>query len=145
MRLEVHIDGSVPEVKVDITAPAMSREVSDLIRRMESGGSALSGMRNKRYYPLNLTKVYAVTTQGNRILAHTLAGEYEVKGRMYELEERLAPEGFIRISQSALANVSHIQNFAMHFNGTMELRFKNGAVEYVSRRYVPAIKKYFRL
>lgn len=145
MRVEVHIDESVPEIKVDITAPAMNREVSDLIRRMESGKSVLSGIRNKRYYPLNLTQVYAVTTQGDRILAHTLEGEYEVKGRMYELEEKLAPEGFVRISQSTLANVSHIQNFAMHFNGTMELRFKNGAVEYVSRRYVPSIKKYFRL
>jgi DNA-binding LytR/AlgR family response regulator len=145
MRVEVHIDESVPEIKVDITAPAMNREVSDLIRRMESGKSVLSGIRNKRYYPLNLIQVYAVTTQGKRILAHTLEGEYEVKGRMYELEEKLAPEGFVRISQSTLANVSHIQNFAMHFNGTMELRFKNGAVEYVSRRYVPSIKKYFRL
>ena len=145
MRVEVHIDESVPEIKVDITAPAMNREVSDLIRRMESGKSVLSGIRNKRYYPLNLTQVYAVTTQGDRILAHTLEGEYEVKGRKNELEEKLAPEGFVRISQSTLANVSHIQNFAMHFNGTMELRFKNGAVEYVSRRYVPSIKKYFRL
>ena len=53
----------------------------------------------------------------------------------------LGNKGFIRISNSVIANINKIDNIEMSFNGVMCIRFKNGDKEYSSRRYVKKNKE----
>ncbi len=61
--------------------------------------------------------------------------------RLYSYEEQLGG-GFMRISKSTLVNLSFIDSVEPSFNGMMHLRLKNGCKDYISRKYLPAFKKY---
>ena len=48
---------------------------------------------------------------------------------------------FIKINQSAIANLKMIRKFDSTIGGTIKVVFKNGHVEYVSRRNIQRLKE----
>ena len=79
-------------------------------------------------------KIYA----GNgKVFAATNNGEYILRLRLYEIEERLNPSQFVRISNSEIINLKKVKNFDLSFTGTICVELMNGTTTYVSRRYVP--------
>ena len=68
--------------------------------------------------------------------------KYRVKSKLFELEEIL-PSYFIRINKSSLANMQKIKRFRSSFNGSVDVEFNCGYVEYVSRRCLSEVKRRF--
>ena len=58
-----------------------------------------------------------------------------------ELEERLAKDRFVRISNSEIINLKQVKGFDLSFAGTICVTLSGGTVTYVSRRYVAKIKQ----
>ena len=75
---------------------------------------------------------------------YTKAKRYDGGKRLYEFEEILG-KGFMRISKGALANLSCIDHVEPTLGGLMLLVLKNGCKECISRKYLPAFKKYLGL
>ena len=71
----------------------------------------------------------------------TEKGEYALKFRMYELEEKLDKNCFVRISNSEIINLKKVKSFDLSLTGTICVKMKNGRVTYASRRYVSKIKQ----
>ena len=65
---------------------------------------------------------------------------YSCRQRLYELEEFL-PACFIRINKSAIANRNRIARFEATFSGAVNVIFKSGFSDYVSRRCFAEIKR----
>ena len=63
---------------------------------------------------------------------------------MYELEESLPQKSFIRISNSCIANVEHIESFDLSKIGNIIIKFVDGSIEYVSKRKISSIMKFLR-
>lgn len=61
--------------------------------------------------------------------------------RLEVLEERLDRQKFVRISNSEIVNLKKVKAFDLSFAGTVCVEFMDGTVTYVSRRYVPKIKR----
>lgn len=80
-------------------------------------------------------KTFAIYSDGVR---------YRLRGRLYEAEARLGSE-FVRINRSALANWSRIRRFKASIAGAVDVEFKSGHVEYVSRRCFSELKRRFDL
>ena len=70
--------------------------------------------------------------------------KYTSGKRLYELEQYLG-RGFMRISKSALVNLRYLDYVEASFHGIMLLRLKNQSEEYVSRKYLPDLKRYLGL
>ncbi len=66
--------------------------------------------------------------------------EYRLKMRLYEISEIL-PGYFIKINKSSLANRKQIERFSAAFSGSVDVVFKSGFRDYVSRRCFADIKK----
>ena len=77
------------------------------------------------------SKTYAITTKGER---------YRLRMRLYEISEIL-PSYFIKINKSSLANRTRIERFSAAFSGSVDVIFKSGYKDYVSRRCFSEIKK----
>ena len=75
------------------------------------------------------------------MLARTESGLYQIRLRLYELEERLDDSKFVRISNSEIVNLKKVKSLDLSFVGTICMELSNGEVSYVSRRYVSKIKK----
>ena len=147
MQVEIKIDPSQPEPKVVITAASMTEEVNRIVRRLsEEIPQVISGTRDGKLEvlelevlePEELIRIYAAS---GKVFAVTGKGEYTLRLRLYELEERLSPHQFVRISNSEIIHLKKVVNFDLSFAGTIYVKLSNGTVTYVSRRYVSKIKK----
>ena len=75
-----------------------------------------------------------------RTFLYTQDGVFETPLRLYELEERLAPWDFVRVSKAMIVNFGKTQSISPDFAGRLQLTLENGEKVGVSRKYAPAIK-----
>lgn len=142
MKIEIKIDSTIKQEKVVIYAKQITEEVQKIVKQLEKDTiGVITGIYEEKIYILKPSEINYFYSEGQKILARTMDKVIQVKLKLYEIEEMLASKGFIRISNSVIANINKIDNIEMSFNGVMCLRFKNGDKEYSSRRYVKKIKE----
>ena len=142
MQVEIKIDPSQPEPKVVITAASMTEEVNRIVRRLsEEIPQVISGTRDGKLEVLEPEELIRIYAASGKVFAVTGKGEYTLRLQLYELEERLSPHQFVRISNSEIIHLKKVVNFNLSFAGTIYVKLSNGTVTYVSRRYVSKIKK----
>lgn len=76
-------------------------------------------------------KTYAITNQNKK---------YLIRKRLYQLME-LVPDNFWQINKSSVANRKQIARFTMDKEAGVNVIFKNGLTDYVSRRCFAKIRK----
>lgn len=142
MRFRVEID---PEGEEEILATVRRRtglidQIEALILK-EAGEDRILGYTEDDWKELRFGDIECVMVQGDKTYAIDTGGErYRLKARLYEVERKL-PDSFFRINKSALANRERIQRFSVSFNGAVDVVFRCGYRDYVSRRCLRTIKE----
>lgn len=122
------------------------REDSDEIKllrdRLENflfGRVTVYGNQEARTLPISdIVRIYS---ENKRVYVRTEQNTFEIRDRLYSLEEKLTDNGFVRISNSEIVNTSQIEKLDMGIVGTIKMYLRNGDITYVSRRYVSTIRK----
>lgn len=142
MKIDVDIDKECKELEVLIRNDEMNQEVNDIIKKLsESTPNVIAGIKNDRVKILDDAEIIRIYAQSSKVYAITKTGEYLLKLRLYELEQRLSQSKFVRISHSEIINLNEVINFDLSFTGTIQVKLSNNNMTYVSRRYVSRIKK----
>lgn len=106
----------------------------------------LVGKKDDSYEILNYPDVIYIEAQGNLVYCKTSKGIYRLKEKLYELDERLQPQGFIRISKSTIINIVNVAEIKPHFGGRLLLKLNETAVEKeVSKSFVKEFKDFLGL
>lgn len=120
------------------------RRRTPLVERIErladSDDDRLLGFKNGEVTVLNTGDVYCFVVENNKVQAVLENEKFTLKQRLYIIEECLGPE-FIKINQSCVANLEKILKFDTTVAGSLKVIFKNGYVDYVSRRNIKSIKE----
>lgn len=141
MQIKIEIDDSCKEPKVIILTDKMSQEVNDIVSRLsEEKPDILAGFREDTLTVLDKSEIYRIYAEAGKVIASAGSGEYTLRQRLYEVEERLARDGFARISNSEIVNLKKVKQFDLSLAGTICVMLVDGTVTYVSRRYVSKIK-----
>jgi len=142
LKVEVKVDASCEEPKVIVVANRMTDEIHDLVQKLSvSVPQMIVGFQEGQAKILEHGDIVRVFSAGGKVYAETTDGEYVLKLRLYELDERLDKGRFARISNSEIINLRKVEKFDLSFAGTICVRLANGATTYVSRRYVSKIKQ----
>ena len=142
MQVEIKIDPSYTEPKIIVLTSSMTEDVSNLVKKLsENVPDFISGSRNEKMEVLEQADLSRVYANAGKVFAVTPKGEYLLRLRLYELEERLNPDRFVRISNSEIINLKKVKSFDLSITGTICVQLTNGTVTYVSRRYVSKLKK----
>lgn len=142
MEIEIKIDGNYKEPKIIILTEKMSDEISLLVKKItEDVPQMIAGFQDDQLRVLEQDEIFRIYTANNKVFARTNDGEYSLRLRLYELEERLEKNDFVRISNSEIINIRKVKAFDLSFAGTICVKLIDGTVTYVSRRYVPKIKQ----
>lgn len=142
MQVEIKIDKSCPEPKVIVVADRMTDEISEILKKLSDAPSkVLAGFKNDLVEILEPDNIYRVFALNGKVLAETNHGQYTLRLRLYEAEQRLDSRIFVRISNSEIINLRKVKGFDLSFTGTICVMLSNGTVAYVSRRYVSKIKQ----
>ena len=100
----------------------------------------LTGYLNDKIARLNYQDVYYFESNENRVFAYCHSDVYEVKYKLYELEELFNPLDFVRCSKSMIINMEKIEFLSPLFSGKLEAHLKNGEKVLISRQYVHSLK-----
>ena len=142
MNIEIQIDENCRTPKIIIVTDCMTEEVSEIMRRLsEEQTKTLTGFRDgaaELLAPEDVLRIYAAN---GRVYAWTERSEYQLRLRLYELEQRLDRQTFVRISNSEIINLKRERKFDLSLSGTICVILSDGTAAYVSRRYVARIKQ----
>lgn len=142
MQIELRLDAACQEPKIIIQAREMTPEVSAALRALsQDAPPLLAGFQGDTVTLLTQADIVRVYAAGGKVYAATGKGEYQLRMRLYELETRLDARAFARISNAEIVNLHQVRGFDLSFAGTICVSLSDGAVTYVSRRYVAKIKR----
>lgn len=106
----------------------------------------LLGQKGDRYELIHYQDIIFLTTDIGEVYLRTHKGkDYRLKEKLYELEQSLQSEGFIRINKSTIINIRHINEIVPWFNGRLLLKLTNKEEVEVSRSYANDFKTYLGL
>ena len=142
MQVEVKIDAAATEPRVVILTSKVTEEVSALVSMLsDSEPKLIAGFREDTVTVLDEKDILRIYAANGRVFAVTPSAEYVLRLRLYEAEERLQPQRFVRISNSEIINLKKVRSFDLSFTGTICVALSDGSKTYVSRRYVSKIKE----
>ena len=144
MKLNINIDVVAKEPEILITTAHMTEDVNrvvEFVSRLDDSPTVLSGIRDDKVELLDYDAIIRFYAEEGKVFARTERGLYQIRLRLYEVEERLDNGKFVRISNSEIVNLKKVKSLDLSFVGTICMELSNGEVSYVSRRYVSKIKK----
>jgi DNA-binding LytR/AlgR family response regulator len=127
--------------QVVIECVEVTKDVEDIQAYALTKGTTLIGVCDDRTYQFRLENVFYFEAVDERVFAYTKEKVYELKIRLYELENAYSDKYFVRCSKSFVINLMKLESISPALNGRFMAHMKNGENIIVSRQYVPALKR----
>ena len=145
MKVEIKLQ---PDLKAPF-AVIYTEEVTDEVQRAvhllaEERADLISAAEEEKIVMLHPEDIYLIRAESDKTILYTDKRQYRSNRRLYELE-RLLGKNFMRISKGVIINLQLLDYVAPSLGGVMVLVMKNGQRDYISRKYLPAFKRYLGL
>ena len=142
MQIEIKIDEFCTEPKITIITNKVTDEINEITKKLAGEQTQLiAGFQDEQVTLLEPNQIYRIFASNGKVYAETELRKYVIRLRLYEMEQRLAGNSFVRISNSEIINLKQVRGFDLSFTGTICVSLSNGTVTYVSMRYVAKIKQ----
>jgi len=93
----------------------------------------------KEIYQIRIDAILYFEAVGENIFAYTKGNVYEIKQRLYKIEEHVTDFGFIRVAKSLLVNRNKITVVSHESGGRGLITMTNGESLVVSRSYLKSL------
>ena len=142
MKVRIELDPQMDEPEMIIRAPRLTEDVARLQQLiLEQKMTPLTFYKDRSEYFVDVSEILFFETDGEKIHGHTREEAYEVRQKLYELEEIL-PIAFCRISKSTIVNTKQIYSIEKSFSGTSTVNFYQTHKQvHVSRHYYQLLKE----
>lgn len=114
--------------------------LKNLTEQLFDLSTTLVGKTNRGQIWLNASEVKIIEAFGNNVETIVNQKNVVLEKKLYEYEEELEKDGFIRIGKSTLINYHHIESVASAYNGKLMLYLKNDEKVFVNRSYTKHFK-----
>jgi len=144
MKIRIEIDPALEETEVVIRCESLDDSImqlqSELLSR-DNEKKKIVFYKDETEFYLPLDEILFFETSESGVFAHTREDEYQVRHKLYELEEML-PRYFIRISKSAILNTKKVYSIVRNITAASKIEFfESHKVVYVSRSYYRNLKE----
>ena len=143
MKIRIELDNQIKENEVIIRCNELNEEILEIqkaISELIAEKRELIFYKENTEYYICINDILFFETEESSIYAHTLNEVYQVKYKLYELEEIL-PKNFGRVSKSTILNSNHIYSITRNITSSSLVEFKSTHKKvYVSRSYYKVLK-----
>ena len=129
------------EEEVIIYAHEKNQLVKDIESLVNTSSIEIKGVCDEEIKILNPIDISCFISEANKVYALIADKRYQIKYRLYQLEELELNKYFIKINQSCYANIKRIKKFESTITGAMKVIFNNGYIDYISRRELKNVKE----
>ncbi|MDD2261541.1 MAG: LytTR family DNA-binding domain-containing protein [Clostridia bacterium] len=95
----------------------------------------LTGKLEDSFHRINIDDVIYIESLAHDVLVHTSEAIYRIKERLWQLENLLDPDKFIRISNSVIVSKKAIKSIKPALSQKFMLKLKNEKIVDVTRSY----------
>lgn len=149
IKIQTNISGKIPKDEIEIIINTsenseMLNKIIDNIQTMSKNIDTIIGVNNSNISIIQVSKILYFYSKEQNNYCRTKDGEFKIKKKLYELEETLNKNTFIRISNSCIANIEYVKSFDLSKIGNIIVKFTDDTSEYVSKRRIPYVMKFLR-
>lgn len=143
MRIRIEVDEKIEENEVIVRCNELNEDVKNIqkvILDILSQKKQITFYKENKEYYIPLDDILFFETEDSGINAHTIKDIYNVKYKLYELEEIL-PMNFLRVSKSTILNTNHIYSITRNIASASIVEFQNTHKKvFVSRHYYKVLQ-----
>lgn len=144
VEIKANILKDLKNICITIDAPELTEEVQniiDYISNISKKQSQIIADKDNKIYILELKDVICFFSKDKYNYVRTVNGIYRIKMKLYELEEVLDKNDFIKISNSCIVNINQVECFDISILGTIVVKLKDDTKENVSKRNIKKVKQ----
>ena len=140
MKIEIDIDEKYNELAVQIKAPKLTSDIEKMISLMRMIDMQLAVKKDDEIILLETKQILYFEAVERNTFVYTKEDTYVIDLRLYELEQQLIDQGFIRISKTCILNLKKIQSLRADINRKIRVTLINGEQIIVSRNYADELR-----
>lgn len=141
MKIEIDINEAYSELAVRINAPVMTQDVEKLISLMRMLNMQLAVKKDGETYLLDTDRILYIEAVERNTFVYTAEASYESDLKLYEIEQQLLAQNFIRVSKQSIVNMRKIKSLRADINRKIRVTLVNGEQLIVSRAYADEFKR----
>ena len=141
MKITIETPKDGEEDEIIVRCASLDERLMGLISALKTEQIMLAGYMDDKIVKLAPKDIFYFESVDNKVFAYAGKSVYEVRKKLYEIEEEYAYTDFLRISKSAIVNVAKIAYIRPLLNGRFEAKLKNDEKIIISRQYVIELKK----
>ena len=142
IHLKIHINqqDDIVETEITINCRNISPDIEKIISLLRVMDLKLTGTKDNQTYILDVAKILYIDTVDKKTFFYTKTEVYETTLKLYELEERLSINDFMRANKSCIINFNQIQSIKADLDGKLLVTMNNGEKLFISRQYASNFK-----
>ncbi len=141
MKIEIDIDEKYSDIAVEIKSPKLTQDIEKMISLMRMIDMQIAVKKEDEIVLLDTNQILYVEAVERKTFVYTKDESYEIDLRLYEVEQQLIDQGFIRISKTTIINLKKIQSLKADINRKIRVTLINGEQIVVSRMYADELRK----
>lgn len=137
-------NSNIKETKITIECNKVDSQILkilELINKSDNNDKKIIGISKGETYCIDKDSILYFETVDRKTFCYTIDGVYEITLKLYEIEEKYENTDYIRISKSSIVNLDKIKSIRPDFGGKILATMENDEKIYISRQYVPILKK----
>ena len=144
--MEINIRNIDPSQKeyIEIGCWRVNERVNEIVRFIKLRDGSVEAYKDEKQYRIALSDILYVESVDDKCFIYLSEDCYESGKRLYEFEDMLPSDNYLRISKSVIVNLMKIEQIRPAMNGRFLCRLSNGEDVIVSRKYVPDMKAKLR-
>ncbi|MBL3530743.1 LytTR family DNA-binding domain-containing protein [Companilactobacillus zhachilii] len=146
MKINFNQDDKIPKNEIDVTIKAanFSDEVQELMRKLEELNAKFSAVPlsvDDRVVMVQIDQIIAIEVLDNELTIYTHERNYQLRGQLKKMAERINDGNFVQISKNTVINLNHLDSLEAAFSGNMTAFLTDDLKFSVSRKYLSDLKK----
>lgn len=141
-----HLKISIEEISQELEEEILIRchevneEINEILNKLKSENPILLGHQHDSIHRIRLSDIYYFEAVDGKVFMYCRNNVFEVKQKLYELEELVKGKNCFRASKSTILNIAKISSVYPTISGRFEAVLDNGERTVISRQYVPVLK-----
>ena len=135
------------DIEIIINTSNYTKDVGKIVETLQQLSDEIEiiiGRNGNELSLININEVMYFYSNEQNNYCKTEKNDYQIKQKLYYLEETLPKTQFIRISNSTIINIKYVECFDVSTIGNIIVKLKNGIILNVSKRRVSGVMKFLK-
>ena len=141
MKIIINENSNIEETEIIINCRQTDEDVLRICAGLRMIDKKVTGYLNDQTHLLSTSEILYIESVDRKTFLYTTTQVYETPLKLYELEDRLAGDDFIRATKSSIINFDKVRSLRGDFGGRLLCTLENGETVTVSRQYTSVIKQ----